>query len=135
MIVTKRTFKFKGEHVVEPTWLNEEHAELVRVKPDFNFSMSQILQRFQAGIQDVGAIVGKPDLPVDPNQIPFDDVDTILDMSDIMDTNINELPDVENFAKTIGDSLNNKKNSSELNRGAQDLDQIIENGSSENSSN
>lgn len=84
-----------------PVWRNDQHAELVRVRPEFAKSVSQIMDRFAMGVSDVNRFNGNSDLTTDTPLLSPEVRDQLYEIDDLMGANVIDRNDVVQIAERV----------------------------------
>lgn len=90
--------KGKMESISAPIWANPSHAEEVRVDPSKARTMSEIINRYTAGVIPREVNNGEIEYDKDPSEFSSDEIDSIFDSEDCMGADIidiNEYKDVQ----------------------------------------
>lgn len=105
MIYTKTNFHLRYEDSHAPKWAREEHAEEVRVRPEFAQSMGQIMKRFTQGNIPEHHDNGIADLDTDTQSLTADHTTALYNQFDPMGANVIDMNDYVDLEESFSSAV------------------------------
>lgn len=113
MIYTKTNFHLRYEDSHAPEWARKEHAEEVRVRPEFAMSMGQIMKRFTQGNVPEHHDNGTADLDTDTQSLTAEHTSALYNQFDPMGANITDMNDYVNLEESFASAVERSRAASQ----------------------
>lgn len=101
--------EMRVERSEKPIWAVEDHAEIVRVRPEFATTISQIMYKYAGGNNPRICDNGDVEVPIDSQKLTAEHVQAMFDSIDVMDANCIDINDYEQMALALNDVIKQRR--------------------------